>query len=527
MSSTLDKANSFYESGNSWLGKKEYDKAIEDYSKAIELKPDFLSAIYNRGSSWDEKGNYDKAIEDFTRVIELKPDHHSAYNNRGISWKRKGNFEKAIEDYTTAIGLKPDYANAFYNRANSWRASGNYDKSIEDYTRAIELQPNDAGIFNNRGISWKSKGNSDKALEDYNKAIDLKPDYANAFYNREIIWENKGEYEKGISDLYDYLKYTDNKTDYWAEKAKTKITQLNILIKDKKLGEISEIITKVKKLLLFESGCITHYTGLSIAKHLLLEKSPFRISEAAFLNDTSEGRELYDYLDVKFSKIETNGTIAENFTQRPFIGSFVEENLHDNLNLWRMYGKDNKEEAKGCALTIKADLFIQSINLDKTAHEVNTLKTADDINFYRVAYRQNNEKLQFTVPSFTTKANQKFNELIDKLKFLCSAYNKNNIDLKDLEGYLNSIAYLFKSDVYKSENELRLVVNGTGFDKVIDTMSQPPRVFIELLDLKPIIKRITLGPKIERPDEWAATFFYSYDKEDIKPEIMISHLPFK
>ena len=41
------------------------------------------------------------------------------------------------------------------------------------------------------------------------------------------------------------------------------------------------------------------------------------------------------------------------------------------------------------------------------------------------------------------------------------------------------------------------------------------------------LERITLGPKVEKAEEMAAMFYYSYDALKDKPKILISHLPFK
>ena len=60
-----------------------YEKAIADYTKAIELRPDYASAYYNRGKVFLGLKNYEKAIADYTKAIELRPDDASAYDNRG------------------------------------------------------------------------------------------------------------------------------------------------------------------------------------------------------------------------------------------------------------------------------------------------------------------------------------------------------------------------------------------------------------------------------------------------------------
>jgi tetratricopeptide (TPR) repeat protein len=59
--------------------KRDYDKAIEYFTKAINLKPDYASFYYRRGEAYYKKGDYDKAIEDFTKAINLEHDNEYSY----------------------------------------------------------------------------------------------------------------------------------------------------------------------------------------------------------------------------------------------------------------------------------------------------------------------------------------------------------------------------------------------------------------------------------------------------------------
>ncbi len=91
-----------------------YDKAIELFTKAIasgKLSPGYLGIVYNnRGNAWDGKGDYDRAIADYTKAIEIDPKYANAYYSRGIAWGKKGNSDRAIADYTKAIEIDPKYA---------------------------------------------------------------------------------------------------------------------------------------------------------------------------------------------------------------------------------------------------------------------------------------------------------------------------------------------------------------------------------------------------------------------------------
>ena len=268
---------------------------------------------------------------------------------------------------------------------------------------------------------------------------------------------------------------------------------------------------------------MTHYTGFSVTKALILDESKFRLSEGAYLNDTSEGRELFNFLPaftISFSDI--NDTVAKLFAPKPFIGSFVAETKHDDLTLWRMYGKENKEEARGCAITFEREKLIESLKNSLIPPDKVTLSPniEDEFNFYRVAYRQQLEQEYFIVPGVSAKIEKTLNDLMLDLKNKVNKYLKRvNISNKqDLLELLNGIAYLFKSAEYQYENELRLVVKGTGILKEINNDFNPPRVYVELMVMNSLIRKITLGPKVERSEEWASTFYYSMDKQGFKPD---------
>ena len=64
------------------------------------------------------KGEYDRAIVDFNKAIQLKPDFDAAYNNRGLAYHDKDDYDRAIVDFNTAIKLKPNFAAPYSNRGN-------------------------------------------------------------------------------------------------------------------------------------------------------------------------------------------------------------------------------------------------------------------------------------------------------------------------------------------------------------------------------------------------------------------------
>ena len=88
---TPNDAKSYCERGIAYYKKREYDKAIADYSEAIKLKPDYAEAYSNRAKAYLKKADFDRAIVDYTKAIELNPQDVDAYYTRGetLRYKKK------------------------------------------------------------------------------------------------------------------------------------------------------------------------------------------------------------------------------------------------------------------------------------------------------------------------------------------------------------------------------------------------------------------------------------------------------
>ena len=95
---------------NSNVKEGDYDSAIADYTKAIEIDPKDAKAYYNRGLIFNNIGEYYQAIADFTKAIEINPKYADAYNSRGAAYAVKGEYERAWEDVYKAqsLGYKVD-----------------------------------------------------------------------------------------------------------------------------------------------------------------------------------------------------------------------------------------------------------------------------------------------------------------------------------------------------------------------------------------------------------------------------------
>ena len=98
----------YYDRGLNYAMKGEYDRAILDYNKAIEMAPKMAKAYYHRGNAYITQGQYDQTILDYTKAIEINPRLASAYHNRALAYYDKGEYDKAWQDIhnTESLGYQ-------------------------------------------------------------------------------------------------------------------------------------------------------------------------------------------------------------------------------------------------------------------------------------------------------------------------------------------------------------------------------------------------------------------------------------
>ena len=195
-------AKPHYNRGLAYLRKSQYDEAIIELNKAIEIYPRYALAYNDRGVAYLRKKQYDRAISDFTMTLDINPKHHHAHYNRGIAYLDKRNYGEAISNLNQAIELDPSNPEIYYERGFAHLSKNQNEKAIADFNQAITLNPRYAKAFNDRGWAYVRKRQYDQAISDFSKAIEIEPKYNKAYNNRAVAYFYKGEYERAWGDVH-------------------------------------------------------------------------------------------------------------------------------------------------------------------------------------------------------------------------------------------------------------------------------------------------------------------------------------
>ena len=123
-----------------YLGR--WQEAERSLNEALRLRPDRATAY----SAHNERGNvhrfqeaYDKAIADYTMAIQLEPDYHEAYYNRALAYEGKHHFAEAEADLTQMLQLNPNIGQAYEVRGRVRASQRKFDAAIADLSHYLEI----------------------------------------------------------------------------------------------------------------------------------------------------------------------------------------------------------------------------------------------------------------------------------------------------------------------------------------------------------------------------------------------------
>ncbi len=150
----------FLGAAHAYAAAGDFAKAEQQFTKGISTFPNNPVVYNDRGMFRQQRKQFDQALADFTRVIELKKDAYYAYTNRGFTLMEQGDPQAAESDFDRSLNLLPNQAMVHSFRGTARLAQGKLAEATADYQKVANLIPT---IRSPRRI-WDSRSSSRKTM---------------------------------------------------------------------------------------------------------------------------------------------------------------------------------------------------------------------------------------------------------------------------------------------------------------------------------------------------------------------------
>lgn len=242
--------NNYLTQGNTALGDKKYQEAIQFYTKSLKSKSSLYRAYNNIGIVYCKLKDYKQAAKYFNLAIKTDPTSSSAYNNKavcnigdtfknindsikylqtivkyepenipakttlGLFFFLNEDYPSAIQTYESAFELVKDNTEILKKLAEFSFANGEYKKSIGYYKKIIFINDNDSSLFLGIAKACEKNGDFRNAFINYQASLGINPDNAETykFLGYFLVSQKRKSEAKGI--LKKYLELSPNCCDY-------------------------------------------------------------------------------------------------------------------------------------------------------------------------------------------------------------------------------------------------------------------------------------------------------------------------
>lgn len=211
----LNLSYAYFDRALAFHDNKNYDLAMEDLNKSIELNPKYDMAYNNRGFIYRQRKEYDNAIIELTHAVNINPSNDFAYTNRGLCLYSKGLYDDAIMDLNKALDINKENSNAYIGRGLVLLIKNENELAFQDVNKAIEIDPKNDSAYSSRGIVYYKMEEYDKALDDFNQALKLNAQNEYSYIGKGSCYSSKGDYIKAIIEYEKLIELNPNVMSYY------------------------------------------------------------------------------------------------------------------------------------------------------------------------------------------------------------------------------------------------------------------------------------------------------------------------
>ncbi|MEZ4999505.1 MAG: tetratricopeptide repeat protein [Bacteroidales bacterium] len=203
LTSRPDDWSSYYNLGNFYVNRGDYQAALSSYSIALRLFPGAVMPLVNSGYIYSLTGRDTEAEVAFQEALASSPDHPAALLNLALLYGEQGRVTEAEAYFRRLLTVSPENSVAAYNLGII--VSGNDPSEALKFSKmAYEWNPGEPRYLYTYSYFLYREGEADEAIELLEELIEFSPVYPDAFFLLASIYRDRGD-EKKVAQVMDML----------------------------------------------------------------------------------------------------------------------------------------------------------------------------------------------------------------------------------------------------------------------------------------------------------------------------------
>jgi tetratricopeptide (TPR) repeat protein len=231
-------AKQFYKTGLTFIEAKNYNDAIDQFSKAVQVDPDYVEAYIERARAYQIVNETGKAAEDYERALVFEKKKEKLYLEASAVNFQLSQYDKALEMVKEAIDLNSKSDEAYRLQCQIQVGKENYSEALISINKALLLKDNAENNYYH-GVVSDSMKNYNQAELDYEKAIAKDRKYIQAYLSLASLRLQLNKLNKAIEHCNAVLNMDPKNKDAFLIRSKVYVKMIEY---PKAIDDISKVV---------------------------------------------------------------------------------------------------------------------------------------------------------------------------------------------------------------------------------------------------------------------------------------------
>jgi len=342
--------------------------ALELLKVVEDLEPTNHEIFLTKGAIYSQLHNYEKAIEEYTKAAADSDEPDYVYCNIAFEYENMGNFDKTIEYLTKALDLNPDNELAMYEAAYCFDLLSLNQESIDFFSKLIDRHPYSTEAWFNLGLSYINAELYEKALECFDYSLAIEPDHNSSLFHSGYAYSLMGQFKDAIKIYHSLLDKDGDDTDamihYYIGECYEKLEDYkNARIYYLKATNLN---TEITDAWIGLGVCENELGNTSIAiKNIQkgLDLDPDNTAYLCILADIYYQEEMYEAAAAAYEKAIASSPDEESI-RMDYADALAENGFYENASEVLMKGIEEIAPSANLYYRMGALLFLRSRNKD-------------------------------------------------------------------------------------------------------------------------------------------------------------------